>query len=187
MRAMSLASPRLAALERATLSRPLRREVHGHGQRPPPPVPETSGAALVLLDQEPPRQLVLRVAGFAGTPVETLPRDADRYPRIAAEVLHPVRAVAAPGEHVEGPPLLHEGEPYLDLVRPPRHTPRRRQITEILVREAAEIGGQLCVLRFALAKLDAPDLAARGLGQLFDELYLARILVGGRLRLAVVL
>src|SRR5918994_396203 len=39
----------------------------------------------------------------------------------------------------------------------------------------------------ALAELDPSDLAAGGLWQLFYELYLARVLVGGGLALAVVL
>ena len=123
-------------------------------------------------------------AGLAGASAELLPRDADRYLGVAPQVLHPVRAVAAPGEHVEGLGLRHEGEPDLDLVRPARHAARRRQVTEVLVRERPEVrhrsSGFRSVWRTGsaaknsylkpeafrslhLSQLDPPDLAARRL------------------------
>src|SRR5215210_2290297 len=124
----------------AQQARVLRREIHGHGQRGATPVRKTTWAALVLLDQKPPRQPVFfRVAGLAGATAEVLIRYANRHLGIAADVLDPVRAVAAPGEHVEGTCLRNEGEPDLDLVRAARQTPRRRQITEVLARERTEI------------------------------------------------
>src|ERR687898_2659084 len=79
----------------------------------------------------------------------------------------------------------------LALVRPAAHPPDGSKVAEVLVREAPRVGrhltlaGRLSLL--ALPQLDTPDLAARGLGELFYELDLARVLVGGGLALAVVL
>src|ERR687889_1000313 len=140
MLAMASASSRVASLERTIVLSLLRREVHGHRQRGAPPVRKPTRAALVLLDQNPPRQPVFpRVAGLAGTPAEMLARYADRHLGISAEVLYPVRALAASREHVEGTRLRHETKPDLDLVRPASHTPRSRQVAEVLVRERIEI------------------------------------------------
>src|SRR5215203_4648300 len=165
MRDMASASPCVAALAcmadiPAPLTNPtilehawiLRRKVDGHRQSAAPPVREASGAALVLLHQEPPRQLVfLRVAGFTGQSTELLPRDADGHPGSPSEVPHPVRAVSASREHVEGPRFGNECEPDLDLVWSARDAPRGRQITEILLRERPKInhqGFQASGLRF---------------------------------------
>src|SRR3712207_8780851 len=65
-------------------------------------------------------------------PYTTLFRSRDS--RCAAEVLHPVRAVAV-REHVEG--IAVEGEPDLDLVRTACH-PARRQVAILLVHERAQ-------------------------------------------------
>src|SRR5919107_385811 len=137
---------------------------------------------LVLLDEQPSRQLVLLFAlDETRLAFEILTGEANRNLRVAAEVLHPVRAVAAAGEHVEGV-VLH-CEPDLDLVRPAAHSPDGRKVAEVLVREAPRVGrhpglaGRLGLL--ALPQLDAPDLAARGLGELFYELDMAWVLVGG--------
>src|SRR3712207_2740647 len=67
-------------------------------------------------------------------PYTTLFRSRDS--RCAAEVLHPVRAVAV-REHVEG--IAVEGEPDLDLVRTACH-PARRQVAILLVHERAQPG-----------------------------------------------
>src|ERR671910_3877486 len=145
---------------------------------------------LVLLDEQPSRQLVLLFAlDETRVALEILAGEANRNLRVAAEVLHPVRAVAVAGEHVEG--VVLDGEPDLDLVRPAAHPPDGSKVAEVLVREAPRVGrhltlaGRLSLL--ALPQLDTPDLAARGLGELFYELDLARVLVGGGLALAVVL
>src|SRR5215212_3312530 len=163
MRAIASESSGLAALESTTVSSPRflfqttptclppmgpsslarslqMREVNHHGQRPASPVLQTSRTALVLLDQQPARQLVLfRVSGLAGATAVTLPRYADLHIRIAAEVLHPIRAVASSRKHVQGTSLWHEGEPDLDLVRPSRYPPRRRQVAEVLTRERTQV------------------------------------------------
>src|SRR5215211_4989890 len=104
-----------AGFGRVTLPKPASsREVYHHGQCPPPPVLETTRAALVLLDQEPPRQLVFfRVFGLTSATADTLPCYADLHLRVTAEVLHPVRAITASREHVEGLCFWHEGEPDL--------------------------------------------------------------------------
>src|SRR5215217_4797729 len=100
-----------------------------------------SRTALVLLDQQPARQFVLfHVSGLSGQPGETTVCYTDRYLRVSAEVLHPVRAVASSREHVEGASLRHEGEPDLDLVWPSRYPTRRRQVAEVLARERAQVG-----------------------------------------------
>src|SRR5215211_6980285 len=163
MRAIASESSALAALESTTVSSPRflfqttptclppvgpcslarspqMREVNHHGQRPASPVLQTSRTALVLLDQQPARQLVfIRVSGLSGQPCETTVCYADRYLRVSAEVLHPIREVASSREHVEGASLRHEGEPDLDLVRRSRHPPRRRQVAEVLSRERTQI------------------------------------------------
>src|SRR5215217_6647930 len=124
----------------ATPAEPLLREIHHHGQRPAAPVLQTSRTALVFLDKQPPRQLVLfRVSGLAGQPGETFVCNTDPYLRVSAEVLHPIRAVASSREHVEGTSLRHEGEPDLDLVRPPRYPTRRGQVAEVLFCKATKI------------------------------------------------
>src|ERR671921_624040 len=145
---------------------------------------------LVLLDEQPSRQLVLLFAlDETRVALEILAGEANRNFRVAAEVLHPVRAVAVAGEHVEG--VVLDGEPDLDLVRPAAHPPDGSKVAEVLVCEAPRVGRHLALAGrlglFALPQLDAPDLAARGLGELFYELDLARVLVGGGLTLAVVL
>src|SRR5215203_4233320 len=151
MRAMASASSGLAALACTAASSPfltptllpqfsLVREVHHHGQSSAAPIVETSRNALVLLDQEPPCKVIfLRAFGLAGPSAETFSRYADHHLGIAPEVLHPVRAVAAPGEHVKGLRLGNKREPDLDLVRPARYPPRRRQVAEVLFGERTEI------------------------------------------------
>src|SRR5687768_5225200 len=63
----------------------LLREIYHHGQRATAPVLQTSGTALVLLEQQPARQLVLfRVSSLAGATAVMLPRYADLHIRIAA-------------------------------------------------------------------------------------------------------
>src|SRR5918999_5110394 len=102
------------------------------------PVREAAGLLLVLLDQEPPRQLVLlTVLDDASVSPESLIGDAYRDPGRAAQVLHPVRDVAV-REHVER--LAVEGEPDLDLVRTAGHPARRRQVAILLVPERAQPG-----------------------------------------------
>src|SRR5918997_2309787 len=145
---------------------------------------------LVLLDEQPSRQLVLLFAlDETRVALEILAGEANRNLRVAAEVLHPVRAVAVAGEHVEG--VVLDGEPDLDLVRPAAHPPDGSKVAEVLVCEAPGVGRHLALAGrlglLALPQLDAPDLAARGLGELFYELDLARVLVRGGLALAVVL
>src|SRR5829696_9048564 len=209
MRAMAFASSELAALARTTVSSPrffqitptcppaavlalwrhprvapTAREVHHHGQRSAAPALQATRTALVLLDQQPPRQLVLfSVFGLAGATAKMLPRYADLHIRIAAEVLHPVRAVTSSREHVEGMCSGYEGEPDLDLVRPPRYPPRRRQVAEVLARERTQVSHryQVCTEGSAsrnpsltpvafilspsfLSQFDSTDLAARRLG-----------------------
>src|SRR5215204_1433324 len=168
----------------ATPAEPLLREIHHYGQRPAAPVLQTSRTALVFLDQQPPRQLGLfRVSGLAGQPGETSVCNTDAYLRVSAEILHPVRAVASAREHVEGMCSRYEGEPDLDLVRPPRYPPRRRQVAEVLARERTQVSHryQVCTEGSAsrnpsltpvafilspsfLSQFDATDLAARRLG-----------------------
>src|SRR5215216_3343084 len=175
MRAIASESSALAALESTTVSSPRflfqttptclppvgpcslarspqMREVNHHGQRTAAPVLQMSRTALVLLDQQPARQFVLfHVSGLSGQPGETTVCYADRYLRVSAEVLHPVRAVASSREHVEGASLQHEGEPDLDLVRPSRYPPGRRQVAEVLARERTQVshGHQDSGYRFA--------------------------------------
>src|SRR5215203_1682837 len=68
----------------ASRTLPLFSEVYHHGQRGAAPVLETSRTALVLLDQQSPRQLVFfRIFGLASATAKTLPRYADRYLRVA--------------------------------------------------------------------------------------------------------
>src|SRR5215212_812508 len=173
MRAIASESSGLAALESTTVSSPRflfqttptclppvgpsslarslqMREVNHHGQRPASPVLQTSRTALVLLDQQPARQLVLfRVSGLSGQPGETTVCYTDRYLRVPAKVLHPVRAVASSRKHVQGTSFRHEGEPDLDLVRPSRYPPRRRQVAEVLARERTQVRHRVSGSRFA--------------------------------------
>src|SRR5215203_2586312 len=159
---MASVSLGLAALDRKTVSSLLRREVHCHGQRGLSPVLQATRATLVLLDQETPRQLVFfRVSGLAGAPAEMLPRYADVYLRVAAEVLHPVRAVASSGEHVEGLRSWYQREPDLDLVRFARHAPSRRQVAEVLFGEVAEISHRCQVSGYRLQVLVEGNAARR--------------------------
>jgi len=74
---------------------------------------------------------------------KTLVRYLDLYLRLAAEVLHPVRAVASTREHVQGACLRHEGEPDLDLVRQACHAARGGQVAKILFGEFAQINHRL--------------------------------------------
>src|SRR5215207_6515848 len=187
MRAMAFASSELAALARTTVSSPrffqitptcppaavlalwrhprvapTAREVHHHGQRSAAPALQATRTALVLLDQQPPCQLVLfRVFGLAGATAIMLPRYADLHIRIAAEVLHPVRAVASSREHVEGASLGYEGEPDLDLVRPSRQPPCRRQVAEVLFCEVTKITHrhQVCMKGSASRNLSLTPVA----------------------------
>src|SRR3712207_9081489 len=70
---------------------------------------------------------------------------------------------------------------------PARHPPRGRQVAEIFVGEGAQVGRNSPSHHLALPQLDAPDLAARRLRKLWDELDVAGMLVRGGLGLAEVL
>src|SRR5215204_3193574 len=123
---------------RAARAQHLLGQVYHHGQRGAAPVLQTPWAALVLVDQEPLRQLIfVRVSSLASLPTKTLPSYANL--RVTVEVLHPVRAVASSREHIECTRLRHEGEPDLDLMRCARYPPCRRQVAKVLVRQGTEI------------------------------------------------
>lgn len=93
---------------------------------------EGAGDAIVLLDEKAAGQLVLRRAlDAARSALEVFVS----YPYLnlgmTIEVLYPVRAIPAAGEHVENFALY--GEPDLDLVQLTRYAPDRRQVAEVFV------------------------------------------------------
>src|SRR5215207_304660 len=142
-----------------------------------------SRTALVLLDKQSARQLVLFcVSGLSGASAVMLPRYADLHIRIAAEVLHPIRTVASSREHVEGASLRHEGEPDLDLVRHSRCPPRRRQVAEVLARERTQVSHKLqfCMEGSASRNLSLTPVAFIPLAVRRDGSYRSSSWVGRR-------
>src|SRR5439155_9092750 len=75
-------------------------------------------------------------AGDPGARLDRARSDLDPDAAILADVLHPVRAVAAPREHVD--PALVKREPDLDAMRPARFSSDRREVSEVSFGESLE-------------------------------------------------